>query len=88
MRAGLVDRPEDYRWNSLGYHLQTENKGQFLSTELGLDEFNPPLADKCLEGEKERIRRYRLVDSDTEHAILMIRALLDQRSLWLKITSG
>ena len=28
LRAGLVERPEDYRWNSLGYHLQTENKDQ------------------------------------------------------------
>ncbi len=39
LRAGLVDRPEDYRWNSLGYHLQTENKDQFLSTNFGLEEF-------------------------------------------------
>ncbi|CAB1064633.1 hypothetical protein D1BOALGB6SA_9429 [Olavius sp. associated proteobacterium Delta 1] len=31
LRAGLVDRPEDYRWNSLGYHLQTQNKDQFVS---------------------------------------------------------
>ena len=23
LRAGLVDRPEEYRWNSLGYHVQT-----------------------------------------------------------------
>ncbi len=22
IRAGIVERPEDYRWNSLGYHLQ------------------------------------------------------------------
>jgi len=39
LRAGLVDRPENYRWNSLGYHLQTENKDQFLSTDFGLKEF-------------------------------------------------
>jgi len=26
LRAGLVERPEEYRWNSLGYHIQTENK--------------------------------------------------------------
>jgi hypothetical protein len=38
LRAGMVDRPEDYRWNSLGYHLQTENKDQFLSTDFGLKE--------------------------------------------------
>ena len=52
LRAGIVDRPEDYRWNSLGYHLQTENKDEFLSTDFGLKEFN-------VKSEKERIRRYR-----------------------------
>jgi putative transposase len=59
LRAGLVDRPEEYRWNSLGYHLQAENKDQFLSTDFGLEEFNPPQAGKCFKGQKERIRRYR-----------------------------
>ena len=59
LRAGIVDRPEDYRWNSPGYHIQTENKDQFLSTDFGLKEFNPPAADKCPKSEKERIRRYR-----------------------------
>ncbi|MCP4627827.1 MAG: hypothetical protein GY850_30555 [bacterium] len=52
LRAGIVDRPEDYRWNSIGYHLQTENKDQFLSTDFGLKEFN-------VKSQKERIRRYR-----------------------------
>ena len=52
-------RPEDYRWNSLGYHVQTKNRDSFLSTDFGLKEFNPPSADKCLKSEKERIRRYR-----------------------------
>ena len=52
LRAGLADRPEDYRWNSLGYHLHTQNKDQFLSTDFGFKEFN-------VKSEKERIRRYR-----------------------------
>jgi len=52
LRAGIVDRPEDYRWNSLGYHIQTENKDKFLSTDFGLKEFN-------VKSKKERIRRYR-----------------------------
>jgi len=52
LRAGIVDRPEDYRWNSLGYHVQTENKDNFLSTDFGLKEFN-------IKNQKERIRRYR-----------------------------
>ena len=35
LRAGLVKRPEDYRWNSLGYHVQTDNKDDFLSLDFG-----------------------------------------------------
>ena len=52
LRAGLVERPEAYRWNSLGYHLQTNNRDNFLSTDFGLKEFN-------VKSKKERIRRYR-----------------------------
>jgi putative transposase len=36
VRADIVKRPEDYRWNSLGYHHQTNNKDQFLSLDFGL----------------------------------------------------
>ena len=59
LRAGIVDRPEEYRWNSLGYHVQTNNRDNFLSTDFGLKEFNPPSADKGSKSKKERIRRYR-----------------------------
>ncbi len=52
LRAGIVSRPEDYRWSSLGYHVQTNNRDNFLSTDFGLKEFN-------VKSEKERIRRYR-----------------------------
>jgi putative transposase len=52
MRAGIVEQPEGYRWNSLGYHIQTNNQGNFLSTDFGLKEFN-------VKSKKERIRRYR-----------------------------
>jgi putative transposase len=52
LRAGIVSQPEDYRWNSLGYHVQTNNRDNFLSTDFGLAEFN-------VKSEKERIRRYR-----------------------------
>ena len=40
LRAGLVELPEDYRWTSLGYHVQTNNRDNFLSTDFGLKEFN------------------------------------------------
>ena len=52
LRAGLVDRPEEYRWNSLGYHIQTGNKDNFLSLDFGLIEFG------VLDAE-ERLKRYR-----------------------------
>ena len=52
VRAGIVEKPEDYRWNAIGYHIQTENKDDFLSLDFGLKAFN--VLDT-----KERIRRYR-----------------------------
>lgn len=52
IRAGLVERPEDYRWSSLGYHVQTNNKDNFLSLDFGLVEFGVLDAG-------ERLRRYR-----------------------------
>jgi len=52
LRAGIVSRPEDYRWNSISYHLQSGNRDKFLSTDFGLMEYN-------VKSEKERIRRYR-----------------------------
>jgi putative transposase len=52
LRAGMVKQPEDYRWNSLGYHVQTGNKDNFLSTDFGLKEFS-------VKSKKERIQRYR-----------------------------
>jgi len=52
LRAGIVKKPEEYRWSSIGYHMQTNNKDKFLSTDFGLKEFNVPR-------EKERVRLYR-----------------------------
>lgn len=51
VRAGIVERPEEYRWSSLGYHLQNGNKGNFLSLDFGLTE--PEKASK-----KERLALY------------------------------
>lgn len=52
VRAGLVERPEDYRWSSIGWHVQTGNKGAFLSSEFGLADYNGL-------GIAERLRQYR-----------------------------
>ena len=52
VRAGLVEKPEDYRWSSIGYHVQAGNKDKLLSLALGLREFGHM-------DDKERFRRYR-----------------------------
>ena len=52
VRANMVERPEDYRWSSIGYHVQTNNKGSFLSCDFGLTAFNDT-------PEAERLREYR-----------------------------
>ena len=52
VRAGIVKKPEEYRWCSLGYHAQTGNGDGFLSTDFGLREFS-------VKGVKERLAHYR-----------------------------
>ena len=52
VRAGLVEKPDEYRWNSLGYHTQTDNKGNFLSLDFGLQEFGGV-------GKSKKLRLYR-----------------------------
>ncbi|SCY76008.1 REP element-mobilizing transposase RayT [Desulfoluna spongiiphila] len=52
VRAGIVKRPEDYRWCSLGYHAQTGNREDFLSDDFGLVEFG-------VTSSEERLTRYR-----------------------------
>jgi putative transposase len=39
VRAGICEVPEDYRWSSLGYHVQSGNKDGFLSLDFGLKAF-------------------------------------------------
>ena len=52
IRAGIVKRPEDYRWCSLGYHVQTGNKDDLLDVDFGLKEWNEF-------DDKEIVRKYR-----------------------------
>ena len=52
IRAGIVEKPEAYRWCSLGYHAQTNNRDRFLSTDFGLREF-------ALKSAKARLAYYR-----------------------------
>jgi REP element-mobilizing transposase RayT len=79
IRAGIVTRPENYRWCSLGYHSQTGNRDQFLSTDFGLVEFGEM-------DETERLRRYRryvyeagaLARSDGKSKKVIDRTILDE----------
>ncbi len=52
VRAGIVEKPEEYRWSSIGYHVQRNNDGEFLSLDFGLREFG-------VKDERERLRYYR-----------------------------
>ena len=52
VRAGIVESPDDYRWCSLGYHVQTGNRDNFLSFDFGLEAFGDL-------NREERLRRYR-----------------------------
>ncbi|WP_300670301.1 transposase [Desulfoluna sp.] len=51
VRAGIVKRPEAYRWCSIGYHAQTDNKDDFLSLDFGLAEFGVE--------NSQRLKKYR-----------------------------
>ena len=62
LRAGLVNRPEDYRWNSLGYHVQTGNKDNFLSLDFGLKEFGVMNAEERLRGYRRYVYEAGAVD--------------------------
>ncbi|MCF8106236.1 MAG: transposase [Desulfohalobiaceae bacterium] len=52
IRAGLVERPEEYRWSSLGCRFRTGRNDTFLSWNLGLEEYN-------VKDRKERLCLYR-----------------------------
>jgi len=52
VRAGIVKKPEDYRWSSLGYHVQTGNKEDLLSLDFGLKDWDE-------DEPREIVRKYR-----------------------------
>ena len=52
VRANMVEKPEDYRWSSIGYHLQSGNKNSFLSMDFGVNGFEDLT-------EAERLKDYR-----------------------------
>jgi putative transposase len=71
VRAGLVQRPEDYRWCSLGYRVQQGNRDGFLSFSGIYEDEDEEVENEKGEGsvvkvkvkvkkrEQERLRKYR-----------------------------
>ena len=52
IRAGIVEKPEEYKWCSLGYHIQTGNKEDLLSVDFGLRDWDE-------RDSREVVRKYR-----------------------------
>jgi len=72
IRAGIVKRPEDYKWCSLGYHLQTGNKNSFLSVDFGMQEWNE-------HDFREIVRKYREFVYETGAVDAGKGAVIDQK---------
>ncbi|MCP4749390.1 MAG: hypothetical protein GY866_00720, partial [Proteobacteria bacterium] len=85
VRANIVDRPEDYRWNTLGYLLQTGNKDGFLSLEFGLEGQEKLELDERVEKYREFVYEVGTLPSEIGKAIDM-GILQKQRDKGFKIT--
>ena len=66
IRAAIVERPENYRWSSLGYHIQAGNKDDFLSFDFG------PV--KCASLSLRDLNRASLQELGTMHAAERLRS--------------
>ena len=71
VRANIVQRPEDYRWSSLGYHAQTNNREGVLSLDLGMANWGIEPGD--------RFRKYREFVYETGALDMGKGATLDQK---------
>jgi len=63
VRAGIVKRPEDYRWCSLGYHLQKKNPDELLCTDFGMQEWNESAPEEILRKYREFVYETGAVDA-------------------------
>ena len=69
LRAGIVKRPEEYTWCSLGYRMQTSNKGDLLSLDFGMREWGEDDADEIIRKFREFV--YETGAIDTGHGKVM-----------------
>jgi len=63
IRAGMVKRPEDFKWSSLGYHIQTRNKGKLLSLDFGLKDWEDDTPSEIVRKYREFIYETGAVDA-------------------------
>jgi putative transposase len=66
VRAGIVEKPEEYRWSSIGYHVQRKNEAGFLSLDFGLREFGVKDADRLRHYRKFLYEKGGIVDLEKE----------------------
>lgn len=64
VRAGLVERPEDYRWSSIGWHVQTGNHSDFLSLDFGLEDCGVTDVSKRLQSYRHFLYEVGALDRD------------------------
>lgn len=76
IRAGIVKRPEEYRWSTLGYHLQTGNAENLLSLEFGLADWHEHEPQEIVRKYREFV--YEAGAVDTEKGARMEQRIVDQ----------
>ena len=85
VRANIVKRPEEYRWSSLGYHVQTGNRAGFLSLDLGMADWGVKPMDRL---QKYREFVYETGALDTgKGATLNLKLVKGERKKGYKLTA-
>lgn len=69
VRAAIVKQPEDYRWSTLGYLVQTNNKDDLLSLEFGVERLNRQSFSKRLSAYRRFVYEIGSLASDKGKAI-------------------
>jgi hypothetical protein len=80
LHAGIVSRPEDYRWNSLDYPIRAGNKDNFLSLDFGLKKFEILDAKGRLQG----YRRYVYEAGAVDGSEIGKRKIIEEAEGWKK----
>jgi hypothetical protein len=63
VRAGIVKRPEQYRWCSLGYHVQTGNRDGLLCVDFGMKEWGEKEPDQIIRAYRQFVYETGAIDT-------------------------